>query len=70
MDLWSEIGDLVWLPVSAPEISAIDSEHADLIAAFRARDAGRAREVAERHVCAETDRMLALRLTLVRGDRH
>jgi DNA-binding FadR family transcriptional regulator len=69
MDLWSEIGDLVWLPVTAPEIAAIDREHADLIAAFRERDAGRARETAERHVCAETDRMLALRLTLVRGDR-
>ena len=70
MDLWSEVGDLVWLPVTASEIMAIDGEHGDLIAAFRERNAERAQEIAVRHVCAETDRMLALRLTLARGDRH
>jgi GntR family transcriptional repressor for pyruvate dehydrogenase complex len=66
MELWSEIGDLVWLPVGDAAMTAIAREHAELIDAIRQRQSGRAREIAESHVRAETDRMLAFRLSLAR----
>jgi DNA-binding GntR family transcriptional regulator len=66
MELWSEIGDLVWLPVGGAAMTAIAREHEELIDAIRQRQYGRAREIAESHVRAETDRMLAFRLSLAR----
>ena len=67
MELWSEIGDLVWLPVTGAALTAIAREHEELIDAIRHRRSGRAREIAESHVRAETDRMLALRLSLAKA---
>lgn len=64
MSLWSEIGDLVWLPVRDDQVAAVAAEHAALIAAIGQRAPGRARELAEQHVAAETSRLLELRLAL------
>ena len=66
MELWSEIGDLLWLPVTGPVMTAIAREHEELLDAIRQRHSGRAREIAEAHVQAETDRMLAFRLSLAK----
>ena len=64
LDLWSEIGDLVWLPVGASALAGVVTEHDELIEAIAGRHAGRARDIAERHVQQETERLLALRLKL------
>lgn len=65
MDLWSEIGDLVWLPAGdASDAAAIAAEHDELLTAITAGQAELARDLAERHVLAETERLLALRLRL------
>ena len=66
MGLWSEVGDLVWLAITDQELSAIVAEHAELVDAIDKRRPDRAREIAERHVRTETDRMLALRLSITR----
>jgi GntR family transcriptional regulator, transcriptional repressor for pyruvate dehydrogenase complex len=67
LDLWSEVGDLVWLPVAADQAAAVIAEHDALVDAIEARRPDRARQLAEDHVRAETDRLLALRLQLPRG---
>jgi len=64
MDLWSEIGDLVWLPLEGTDVTAAARDHDLLIDAIEARAPDRAREIAERHVAAETGRLLELRLSL------
>jgi GntR family transcriptional repressor for pyruvate dehydrogenase complex len=64
MSLWSEVGDLVWLPLPADEVSAVASEHDAIINAIERRDPARAGELAEQHVAAETARLLELRLQL------
>jgi DNA-binding FadR family transcriptional regulator len=64
MTLWSQIGDLVWLPMSSGGLATAASEHAALIAAIARRDPAAAREIAEHHVQAETARLLSLRLSL------
>jgi len=64
MELWSAVGDLVWLPVGEAEVAAVIAEHEPLIAAIAAREPERARALAERHVAAETERLLELRLAL------
>lgn len=64
MRLWSAVGDLVWLPVAADAVPAVIEEHAALIDAIEAREPARARELAERHVEAETERLLARRVEL------
>ena len=64
MELWSEVGDLVWLPVRDDAVAAIAGEHETLIDAIENRDPGRARQVAEQHVLAETARLIELRLGL------
>jgi GntR family transcriptional regulator, transcriptional repressor for pyruvate dehydrogenase complex len=67
MELWSEIGDLVWLPaVGAGDVAAIEAEHDELLTAIAGQQAETARDLAERHVLAETERLLALRLRLAR----
>jgi DNA-binding FadR family transcriptional regulator len=64
MDLWSEIGDLVWLPMEGADVAPAARDHDLLIDAIEAHAPERAREIAERHVAAETDRLLDLRLSL------
>lgn len=64
MRLWSEIGDLVWLPLAADQVTAVAREHDAIIDAVERRDPSRARELAEEHVAAETERLLALKLRL------
>ena len=64
MSLWSEIGDLVWLPLAADQVIAVAMEHDAIIDAIQRRDPTRARELAEEHVAAETERLLALKLRL------
>jgi DNA-binding FadR family transcriptional regulator len=64
MDLWSEVGDLVWLPVTDDEVHAVISEHEALVDAIESQQPERAREIAEQHVLAETERLLSLRLGL------
>jgi len=64
MGLWSTVGDLIWLPVGPAQIAAVIDEHIPLIDAIEDHDGERARGLAERHVAAETDRLLALRLEL------
>ena len=70
MDLWSEIGDLVWLPLDGADVgadvTAAARDHDLLIDAIEAHAPARAREIAERHVAAETARLLELRLSLHR----
>jgi len=65
MDLWSEIGDLVWLPVAEPDVAGIVAEHAALADAIEAQQPERARLLAEQHVAAETERLLSWRLGLL-----
>ncbi|MGE5131304.1 MAG: FadR/GntR family transcriptional regulator [Gemmatimonadota bacterium] len=64
MELWSEIGDLIWLPMGADQAAAAAAEHRALIGAIERGEPGLARELAERHVAAETSRLLEFRLGL------
>ena len=64
MKLWSEVGDLVWLPVTEDQPAAAAAEHAALVAAIERQESARARELAERHVQAELGRLLSFRLGL------
>jgi GntR family transcriptional regulator, transcriptional repressor for pyruvate dehydrogenase complex len=67
MTLWSEIGDLVWLPVTGGQAAGISAEHDAIVDAIARRDAGQARALTERHVQAETARLIGLRLRLAAG---
>jgi GntR family transcriptional repressor for pyruvate dehydrogenase complex len=69
MDLWAEVGDLVWLPVPADAVAAIASEHAALIDAIARGDPERARQIAEQHAAAETGRLIEFRLGLRETDQ-
>jgi DNA-binding FadR family transcriptional regulator len=62
MDLWAEVGDLVWLPMTEPDVARATSEHTALIGAIAAHDAPLARQIAEKHVAGQTRRLLELRL--------
>jgi len=64
MNLWSEVGDLVWLPVTGDQVAGVTSEHDALVEAIGHQDDERARRLAERHVFEETARLLDLRLAL------
>jgi DNA-binding FadR family transcriptional regulator len=64
MNLWSEVGDLVWLPVTAGQVAGVTSEHDGLVDAIGRQDGGQARRLAEQHVLDETRRLLDLRLAL------
>lgn len=64
LDLWAEVGDLIWLPVTDDQAAAVIAEHDALVDAIEERLPERARQLAEEHVRAETDRLLALRLRL------
>jgi GntR family transcriptional regulator, transcriptional repressor for pyruvate dehydrogenase complex len=65
ISLWSQVGDLVWLPLSSePEVASVIAEHAALIEAIAEQNAERARDLAQRHVGAETERLMNYRLEL------
>ena len=64
MTLWSEVGDLVWLPVTGGQVPGLASEHDALVDAIERQDGEHARGLAEQHVLAETGRLLELRLGL------
>jgi GntR family transcriptional regulator, transcriptional repressor for pyruvate dehydrogenase complex len=64
MDLWSEVGDLLWLPVTDDQLAVIVAEHEALIDAIESQRPEAARLIAEQHVLAETARLLRLRLEL------
>jgi len=64
MDLWSDVGDLVWLPVTVELAREVSREHDAIADAIGAQRPDLARRLAEEHVRAETDRLAALRLTL------
>jgi len=65
ISLWSQVGDLLWLPVrSGEEVESVIAEHEELIGAIGDRDAARARDLADRHVHAETERLVSYRLEL------
>ena len=49
MDLWSEVGDLVWLPVPDDAVAAITGEHEALIDAIENREGARAEAVMREH---------------------
>jgi DNA-binding GntR family transcriptional regulator len=67
MSLWSEVGDLIWLPVTDGQAAAIAAEHDAIVDAIARRDAPQARELTEQHVLAETARLVDLRLQLAAG---
>lgn len=62
--LWAQVGDLVWLPLHGRDPTAVIDEHDELISAIAGNDGLRARELAWRHVGAETDRLARYRLAL------
>jgi GntR family transcriptional repressor for pyruvate dehydrogenase complex len=64
MALWSEVGDLLWLPVRDAQIDIVIAEHEPLIDAIQRHDPARAYELACRHVITETDRLVNFRLEL------
>jgi GntR family transcriptional regulator, transcriptional repressor for pyruvate dehydrogenase complex len=64
LDLWSEVGDLVWLPVTGDQLEVLAGEHDALVDAIASQQPEAARQVAERHVQAETERLIGLRLEL------
>lgn len=64
MGLWSEVGDLVWLPVTGHQVGEVTGEHEALVDAIERQRPDHARHLAEQHVLAETERMLSLRLGL------
>jgi len=64
MSLWSEVGDLVWLPVTGGQAADVSAEHDAIVDAIARRDEGQARALTEQHVQAETARLIGLRLRL------
>jgi GntR family transcriptional regulator, transcriptional repressor for pyruvate dehydrogenase complex len=64
MNLWSEVGDLVWLPVTGTQVATVTSEHDGLVDAIGRQDGDQAHRLAEQHVLDETRRLLDLRLAL------
>ena len=66
MDLWSEVGDLVWLPVTGDLVAEVTAEHVALVDAIGRADPDEARQLAEQHVLAETERLIKLRLGMER----
>jgi len=67
MSLWSEVGDLVWLPVTGGQAADVSAEHDAIVDAIARRDEERARALTEQHVQAETTRLIGLRLRLAGG---
>jgi GntR family transcriptional repressor for pyruvate dehydrogenase complex len=67
ISLWSQIGDLLWLPLSREQrdvVASVIAEHDELIDAIADEDGERARGLASGHVNAETERLVNYRLRL------
>jgi DNA-binding FadR family transcriptional regulator len=62
--LWSQVGDLLWLPLHPRQVAAVIAEHDALIDAVEQHDGELARELAWRHVDAETERLVRYRLEM------
>ncbi len=62
--LRAEVGDLLWVQVSPAEQRAAAAARTELAEAIARGDGGRARDLAEQHVAADTQRLLRLRLGL------
>jgi DNA-binding FadR family transcriptional regulator len=70
MDLHVELGQLPWPPASAPELlDAVVAAHRGVVEAIAARDATRARDLAQEQVDAYTRWLIELRLRQSAGDR-
>jgi DNA-binding FadR family transcriptional regulator len=65
--LWSQVGDLLWLPVPERQVESVIAEHDTLIDAIEHQDRDRACELACEHINTETDRLLRFRLSLGEG---
>ncbi|HTT53125.1 MAG TPA: FCD domain-containing protein [Streptosporangiaceae bacterium] len=66
MDLWSEVGDLIWLPVTGDQVAVVTAEHEELVDAIGRAGPDQARRLAEQHVRGETERLIRLRLEMDR----
>lgn len=64
MGLWTQVGDLVWLPIAEGEVAGVGAEHAALVDAIERHEPEAARDAAERHVATESRRLLDLRVRL------
>lgn len=62
--LRAEVGDLLWLERSEADHAASVRSRVRLVEAIARRDTRRARELAEEHVAADTERLLRLRLAV------
>jgi DNA-binding FadR family transcriptional regulator len=68
--LRSEVGDLLWLQLDDADHEESVNARRDLVAAIQQRRAADARELAERHVAADTQRLLQLRLQVYEMERE
>jgi GntR family transcriptional regulator, transcriptional repressor for pyruvate dehydrogenase complex len=57
-----EIGDLLWQPLDAGELATSIASRSGLVDAIAAREAERARELAEENILVDTQRLLQLRI--------
>jgi len=64
MDLWAQVGDLVWLPVRTQDVHVVAAEHASLVDTIARHESEASRLAAERHVAAEMGRLLDLRVRI------
>jgi DNA-binding FadR family transcriptional regulator len=67
--LRAEVGDLLWLQLDEADHEASVLARHELVGAIARRDAALARELAERHVAADTVRLLQLRLDIYGHER-
>ena len=59
-----EIGDLLWQPLEGPELAGSIAARSALVDAIEARDAERARALAEENILVDTRRLVQLRIEL------
>jgi DNA-binding GntR family transcriptional regulator len=59
-----ETGDLLWQPLDGNELAASVAARSALVDAIAARDADRARTLAEDNILADTRRLVRLRIQL------
>jgi DNA-binding FadR family transcriptional regulator len=62
--LRAEVGDLLWVRVSPEDHQASVAARSRLAGAIARRDGALARDLAEQHIAADTQRLLRLRLSL------
>ena len=68
--LRTEVGDLLWLQLDDADHEESVNARRDLVAAIRQRRPAEARELAERHVAIDTQRLLQLRLQVYEMERE